>query len=48
MIKFKKDKIKDLIIVQGKMFNDTRGYLREILIQDKIKQKFKVDPIQKS
>ena len=48
MIKFKKDKIKDLIIVQGKMFNDTRGYLREILIQDKIKQKFKFQIISNS
>ena len=48
MIKFKKNKIKGLIIVQGKMFNDARGYLREILIQDKIKQKFKFQIISNS
>ena len=48
MIKFKKDKIKGLIIVEGKMFNDSRGYLREILVEEKIKEKFKFQIISNS
>ena len=48
MIKIKKNKFKGLIVVQGKLFPDSRGYLREILIEKKIKQKFKFQIVSKS
>ena len=48
MIKIKKSKFKDLMIIEGKLFNDSRGYLREILIEKKIKKKFRFQIISKS
>ena len=48
MIKLKKNKFKDLIIVEGVQFHDQRGYLREVLIEKKIKKKFKFQIVSKS
>ena len=48
MIKIKKSKFKDLMIIEGKLFNDSRGYLREILLEKKIKKKFRFHIISKS
>ena len=48
MIKLKKNKFKDLIVVEGVQFNDQRGYLREVLIEKKIKKRFKFQIVSKS
>ena len=48
MLKIKKTKFKDLLIIEGKSHNDERGYLRELLIEKKIKQKFKFQLVSKS
>ena len=48
MIKFNKNKFKGLILVEGKIFKDSRGYLREILIEKKIKKKFKFQIVSNS
>ena len=48
MLKIKKTKFKDLLIIEGKSHNDERGYLRELLIEKQIKQKFKFQLVSKS
>ena len=48
MIKIKKTNFKDLLIIEGISFKDKRGYLRELLIEKKIKKKFKFQIISKS
>ena len=42
------NKFKGLIIVEGKIFKDNRGYLREILIEKKIKKRFKFQIVSNS
>ena len=48
MIKIKKNKFKNLLVVEGLHHYDTRGYLREILLEKTIKKKFKFHIISKS
>ena len=48
MFKIKKTKFKDLLVVSGMFLGDTRGYLREILIEKIIKKKFKFHLVSKS
>ena len=48
MIKIKKNKFKGMIITEGKLFSDKRGYLREILVEKKIKKKFKFQIVSRS
>ena len=48
MFKIKKTKFKDLLVVSGMFHGDTRGYLREILIEKIIKKKFKFHLVSKS
>ena len=48
MFKIKKTKFKDLIVVSGMFHGDTRGYLREFLIEKIIKKKFKFHLVSKS
>ena len=43
-----KNKFKDLLIIQGELHKDNRGYLREIYLQKLIKKKFKFQIISKS
>ncbi len=40
-MKINKSKIKGILIIQGVKHSDSRGYLREILLEAKIKKKFK-------
>ena len=40
-MKINKSKIKGILIIQGVKHSDNRGYLREILLEAKIKKKFK-------
>ena len=40
-MKINKTKIKGILIIQGVKHSDNRGYLREILLEAKIKKKFK-------
>ena len=42
MIKIKKTNFKDLLIIEGISFKDKRGYLRELLIEKKIKKKIQI------
>ena len=39
-MKIIKTKIKDLVIIQNKQFKDKRGYFKELLRENLIKQKF--------
>ena len=39
MKKITKTKFKDLLIFEGKNFKDSRGHLREVFLQNKIKKK---------
>ena len=48
MFKIKKTKFKDLLVVSGMFHGDTRGYLREFLIEKIIKKKFKFHLVSKS
>ena len=48
MKNIKKTKFKDLLIIQGKKHKDNRGYLRELVVEKKIKKKFKFQIISKS
>ena len=48
MLKVKKTKFKGLLLIEGISHKDNRGYLREILIEKQIKQKFKFQIISKS
>ena len=48
MLKIKKTRFKDLFVIEGKMHKDRRGYLRELIIEKKIKKKFKFQIISKS
>jgi dTDP-4-dehydrorhamnose 3,5-epimerase len=48
MLKIKKTKLKGLLLIEGKMHKDERGYLRELLIEEKVKQKFKFQLVSKS
>ena len=41
MLKIKKTKFKDLLIISGKTHYDKRGFLREMLLEKIIKKKFK-------
>jgi|TARA_B110000238_G_C16101861_1_gene428541 dTDP-4-dehydrorhamnose 3,5-epimerase len=47
-MKIIKNKFKDLIVTQGLHHFDSRGYLREILLEKNIKMKFKFHIISKS
>jgi dTDP-4-dehydrorhamnose 3,5-epimerase len=46
--KIKETKFKGLFIFHGQKHKDSRGYLRELVIEKKIKQKFKFQIISKS
>ena len=48
MLKIKKTKFKGLIVIQGRSHKDNRGYLRELLVEKKIKKKFKFHLVSKS
>ena len=48
MIKIIKNNFKGLIVIQGMHHFDSRGFLREILLEDKIKKKIKFHIISKS
>ena len=48
MLKIKKTKFKGLLLIEGNSHKDNRGYLREILIEKQIKQKFKFQIVSKS
>ena len=48
MKKITKTKFKGLIIFEGQKHKDNRGYLRELIVEKKIKQKFKFQIISKS
>ena len=48
MTKIKKTKIKNLIVFEGKLHKDRRGYLREIIRENEIKKKFKFQIVSKS
>ena len=48
MLKIKKTKFKDLLVVSGMFHGDTRGYLREFLVEKIIKKKFKFHIVSKS
>ena len=48
MLIIKKNKFKDLLIVQGLSHKDSRGYLRELLLEKSIKKKFKFHIISRS
>tara|TARA_B100000780_G_C21076903_1_gene433543 strand:+ start:403 stop:921 length:519 start_codon:yes stop_codon:yes gene_type:complete len=41
MIKIRKTKFKDLLVIEGTAYKDKRGYLRELLVEKKLKIKFK-------
>ena len=41
MIKIKKTKFKDLLVIEGTAYKDKRGYLRELLIEKRLQIKFK-------
>jgi dTDP-4-dehydrorhamnose 3,5-epimerase len=43
-----KNKFKDLLIIQGQLHEDKRGYLREVYLEKLIKKKFKFQIISKS
>ena len=43
-----KNKFKDLLIIQGQLHGDKRGYLREVYLEKLIKKKFKFQIISKS
>jgi dTDP-4-dehydrorhamnose 3,5-epimerase len=48
MIKVYKTKFKGLLILKGKKYKDNRGYLREMLREEKIGEKFKFQILSKS
>ena len=48
MLIIKKNKFKDLLVVQGLSHKDSRGYLRELLLEKSIKKKFKFHIISRS
>ena len=48
MIKVYKTKFKGLLILKGKKYEDNRGYLREMLREEKIGKKFKFQIMSKS
>ena len=48
MKNIKKTKFKGLLIIQGIKHKDSRGYLRELIVEKKIKKKFKFQIISKS
>ncbi|MDB9827051.1 dTDP-4-dehydrorhamnose 3,5-epimerase [Candidatus Pelagibacter sp.] len=47
-MKIKKNKFKDLLIIEGKFHKDYRGYLREIYLEKNINKKFKFQIVSKS
>ena len=48
MFTIKKNKFKDLLIINGTSHNDNRGYLREICLEKLIKKKLKFQILSKS
>ena len=48
VIKVKKTKFKNLLVLEGTAYKDKRGYLRELLIEKNLKIKFKFQIISKS
>ena len=48
MLKIKKNKFKGLLLIERKLYKDTRGYLRELLVEKQIKKKFKFHIVSKS
>ncbi len=48
MLKIKKNKFKGLLFIERKLYKDTRGYLRELLVEKQIKKKFKFHIVSKS
>jgi len=48
MLKIKKTKFKDLLIISGKTHYDKRGFLREMLLEKIIKKKFKLHIVSSS
>jgi dTDP-4-dehydrorhamnose 3,5-epimerase len=47
-MKITKTKFKDLLVFNSKNFYDSRGYFRELLIEDIVKKKFKFTVVSKS
>jgi dTDP-4-dehydrorhamnose 3,5-epimerase len=47
-MKIKKTKFKDLLVFQGMLHKDRRGYLRELVVEKKIKKKFTFQIISRS
>jgi len=47
-MKIVKNNFKDLVIVKGKLYKDSRGFLRELYLEKLIKRKFKFQIVSKS
>ncbi len=48
MMKILKTPIKDLLVIKNVKFNDSRGYFRELLLEKKLKKKFKFNVVSMS
>ena len=48
MFKVSKTKFKDLLIFEGEIHKDKRGYLRELIVEKNVKKRFKFQIISKS
>ena len=47
-MKIVKNNFKDLLIIKGKLYKDSRGFLRELYLEKLIKRKFKFQIVSKS
>ena len=47
-MKILKTPIKDLLVIKNVKFNDSRGYFRELLLEKKLKKKFKFNVVSMS
>ena len=48
MMKILKTPIEDLLVIKNVKFNDSRGYFRELLLEKKLKKKFKFNVVSMS
>ena len=48
MMKILKTPLKDLLVIKNVKFNDSRGYFRELLLEKKLKKKFKFNVVSMS
>ncbi len=48
MLKINKNKFKGLLSIEGKLHKDKRGFLRELVIENQLKKKFKFHIVSKS